>query len=275
VREKISAAAMPDPKPTPAAPASATSLPPGSYDPAIEAKVRVEFVRMAFRELNGSTLTVTLTAFGYAAVLSMVGHDGAWWWFAFVAVISGTRYWLANAFKRVQPTADESRRWGLKLVIATTFSSAAFGALAWIFPLLHQVPFRTAHILVLAGLTIGSSRVLLPMRKGHLVHLLVMMLPLAVSFFDDPEITTGLGLGACVLLFTAYTAFTNFRNHRTLSDALVMRYEREALAAQLTEETTAVKRARPSCRKPVKRPSWPARRRANFSPSSATKSARP
>ena len=227
---------MPEPVPTAAVPAPATSLPPGPRDSAIETKVRVEFVRMAYQELNDSTVAVTLTALGYAVGLSLVGQDGVWWWFAFFAALSAARFWLTAAFQRAQPTADESRSWGLKFIIVTTLTSAAFGSLVWIFPVLHLAPFRTAHILVLAGITVGSSRILLPMRKGHLIHLLVMMVPLALSFFADADLTTGVGLGACVLLFIAYTAFTNLRNHQTLSDALVMRFEREVLANQLAVE---------------------------------------
>ena len=41
--------------------------------------------------------------------------------------------------------------------LITTLTSAAFGSLVWIFPVLHLAPFRTAHILVLAGITVGSA----------------------------------------------------------------------------------------------------------------------
>ena len=227
---------MPEADKTPKPAASADEATLGSPDPAVETKVRIEFVRMAYQELNDSSFALLFAAMAYALFLSFgVEQHDIWFWFAIVAVVIAVRYWLSAGFKRAKPTADESRRWGLKFVIVTTVSSAAFGSLVLFFPMLGQVPFRTAHILMLAGLTVGSSRILLPMRKGHLIHLITMMVPLAVCFFAEAD-RTGMILGTCVILFTAYTAFTNFRNHRMLSDALVQRFQRESLAARLGEE---------------------------------------
>jgi signal transduction histidine kinase len=111
----------------------------------------------------------------------------------------------------------------------------AFGALVWIFPILSRAPYRTAHILVLAAIATASARALLPMRKGNLIYIGVLMLPTALRFFADRDLL-GVCLGTCVGIYVFFTGYTNLRSHQTLSDALVQRYEREALADELAAE---------------------------------------
>src|SRR4029453_16268234 len=84
------------------------------------------------------------------------------------------------------------------------------------------------HVLVLAGVTAGAARLLLPMRKGSVAYLLAVMIPLAarfIAFGDVAEILIGL----CVIIFLLYMVSASLRSHQTLSDALVMRFERETL----------------------------------------------
>jgi signal transduction histidine kinase/CheY-like chemotaxis protein len=58
------------------------------------------------------------------------------------------------------------------------------------------------------------------------------MIPLAVRFIADGDFN-GLISGLFVILFIIHLAAVSLQNHRMLSDALVMRFEREQLAAQL------------------------------------------
>ena len=199
-------------------------------------KVRIEFVRMAYSELNGTALTAVLTALAYGVALTVLGGGPrVWVWFGFVVGITAAQFALTAAFNRANPGPAESPQWGLKFIISTTLLAAAFGALTWVFPLLSQAPYRTPHILVLAGITTASARALLPMRKGNLIYLLVLMLPMAFRFYATADLL-GLCLGTCVIIYVSFTGFTHLRSHRTLSDALVMRFEREALADELAAE---------------------------------------
>ena len=61
--------------------------------------------------------------------------------------------------------------------------------------------------------------------------------PLALRFFFNGDLI-GWVLGLCVVVFMVFSGLANLRSQRTLSDALVMRFEREAIAAELAEENT-------------------------------------
>ena len=201
--------------------------------------MRLELVRMAYEELSLATLTSTAAAVVFAVVIDYATPaSGMWWWLAVVLVLGAYRLWLSRAFERAQPGPAESPRWGLGLVIATTLGSAMWGATPWLFPELHQPgSIGRAHVLLLAGLATGSARMLLPMRKGSIAYLVAMMLPLGARYLTDGDMP-GFTLGVCVLIFIAFMASAMLHNHRTLSDALVARCEREDLAAALAEENT-------------------------------------
>ena len=199
-------------------------------------KVRIEFVRMAYRELNATALVALLLALVYAVALHVLDvGTGEWAWFGCVAAVAAAQFGLSAAFHRADPGPALSPQWGLRFIITTTLLAAAFGVLAWIFPILSRAPYRTAHVLVLAGITTASAHALLPMRKGNLIYVVVLMFPLAMRFFADGDLL-GIGLGTCLTVYVVFTGFTNLRSHRTLSDALAQRFEREALADELAAE---------------------------------------
>ncbi len=217
---------------------TSAAIPIRSRDHPIEMKVRIEFVRMAYRELNGTAGIAALTALIYTVVLSVLGVSPAVWvWFGLVAVVTAAQAGLSYAFHRANPGPALSPQWGLRFIIVSSLLALAFGALVWIFPILSRAPYRTAHILVLAGIATASARALLPMRKGNLIYVLVLMLPMSLRFFADGDLF-GASLGTCVAIYVFFTSFTNLRSHRTLSAALVIRFEREALAEELAAENS-------------------------------------
>ena len=56
-----------------------------SRDHPIEMKVRIEFVRMAYRELNNTATVAVLTALVYTVALHVLAvGPGVWIWFVFI-----------------------------------------------------------------------------------------------------------------------------------------------------------------------------------------------
>ncbi len=226
-------------------PAAAPSTPPAapsaprplrSRDHPIEMRVRIEFVRMAYQEVPVTAGLSIATALVYTVALSVLGFSlRAWIWFGVMVAIIGTQLGLAAAFRRAQPGPAQSPRWGLRFVASTTVVAVAFGALSWVFPILTVAPYSCAHLLVLAGISTISAHALLPMRKGSLVYLIALMAPVAMRFFADANLV-GVNLGLCVVIYIGFASFTNLRSNRTLSNALVMSFEREELADQLAAE---------------------------------------
>ncbi len=218
-----------------------------SPDDPIEIKTRVELVRLAYRELVVGTWTSTAAILIFALVIitdpssspaGKTSMDVLWWWLGFASISIIWRFWLAQVFKRRAPSPNHSSRWGFYFIAVTSLTALAWGATPWLFPILREPGMsRIAHVLLLAGVTTASSRMLLPMRKGSVIYITAMMGPLAASHLVTGE-WPGLLIGFCVIYFAVYSAWTTFHNHRTLSNALVVGFEREALAAELTERNT-------------------------------------
>jgi len=230
---------MPDPE----SPAT-VSAPPGpeskaarDRDHPIEVKARTALVRMAYDQLVAGTLASLGAAVALVLAANMAFPAPAqWWWLAIMLVFGCYRLWLAFAFKRTTAPADQAPDWGLRYGVVATLSGLGWGASCWVFPTLEAGnTLGHVHIFILAGLTAGSARLLVPLRRTSLAFLLAVMLPLAARLFangDGPDIL----LGAVVILFIAFMITANLHNHRTLSDALVKSLEGEALAAELAAE---------------------------------------
>jgi signal transduction histidine kinase/CheY-like chemotaxis protein len=223
------AATPPPPKPE--------ALPPqGSSDP-VEIKTRVELVRMAFRELNRATFLSGGLAIAFAvAALIVSGSLIIWPWIAFMLAATGYRVWLSRAFAAANPGPDKTPLWALRFVIATVATGAGWGATALIFPFLSRAStYSIPHVLLIAALSTGSARLLIPMRRGSVLYLVAIMTPMAFTFFVQGDVT-GVSLGLGVVLYIWFMGTATLHYNQTLSNALVMRFEREAIAEALTAE---------------------------------------
>jgi len=217
-------AELPTSAPTPAAPDSSRA--------ALEAQARFELLRLAYRELEDATFASGAIALAFAAALAtLLPSPLVWIWLGAMAASAGYRLQIARAFHRAASTAADYGRWSRHHVAATLSSGLGWGASVWLFPTLESdSPLALVHVLILVGLTAGATRILLPVRGGSLGYLLAVMLPLAARLFLEADLA-GLTGGVCTVAFVVYLAGAAVRHHRVLSEAIVTRLEREALAA--------------------------------------------
>jgi two-component system, sensor histidine kinase len=205
----------------------------------VQTRVRIELVRMAFAELNGATLASAGVAAAFGIMLAVHAPSTTLWgWLAGLTAVLAYRFWLALGFRRTNPAPEHLSRWAARLITATTLTGLGWGVSTWLFPTLPPGnALGVVHVFMLAGLTTGSTRLLLTMRKGSLAYLLAINIPLALRLFANADVA-GILLGACVVIFSLYMSSAMRRNHQIVSDALAMRFEREAIAAELQEENT-------------------------------------
>ena len=211
-------------------------VPRAKTDP-VEIKTRVELVRMAFRTLQSGTFASIGVAVIFAGtVIATTGTLAVMGWLAFMAASAGYRLWLARAFAAANPDSDQMPIWALRHVTASVATGAGWGVTAVMFPFLaRDSTMVVPHVLLLAGLSTGAARLLLPMRKGVVAYLIAILTPMGLTFlFQGDLLGVSLGLGVFIYLWFMATATLYF--HRMLSDALGMRFEREALADKLTAE---------------------------------------
>ena len=226
---------MPEPAPL----ASSFHPTPRAHDPSIENQARDELVRIGFRELNADTLAsvaaVALFALGLAVVMP---SPRLWIWLAYMVAGAGYCFWHARSFRQTEPTPAAFPRWTFRYMIGAAWAGLGWGASIWLFPTLERNSTLGAfHVLVLAAVTMAGARLLLPMPKAAMAVLSPMMglLALRLLFFGD---LTGVLLAVGVIVFTLYLASSLLRSHRMLSEALMMRAERESLAARLQAQKT-------------------------------------
>lgn len=224
------------PAPPSAEPAVVNPVP-RTKDHPIEIQTRIELVRMAYRELNRGTLASLAAAIGFAVLLDAAHpRPMVWGWLGAMVLVGAFRLGLSAAFKHAHPADNEFSAWGLRYVIGTTATGLGWGASTWLFPTLEPgSSLGVVHVLLLAGLSAGSARLLLPMRKGSAAYILVMIGPLSARYFANGDLV-GIIMGCCTLVFIVYMIGSTIHHNRTLSDALGLRFEREAIAKELAEE---------------------------------------
>ena len=232
-RLALASSGRPDALPA-AAPPGSSSAPFDSRprDPACEPLARFELLKLAYRELKDATLASATTAIAFAVALgTTMPSPSVWIWLGAMLAAAGYRLRLNAAFHRAEAQPSDYPRWARHHLAATLISGLGWGASVWLFSTLEQTNvLGLVHVLILAGVTAGASRLLIPVGNGGMSFLLVVMLPLAARFFAEADIT-GLTGGACVLAFTTYLFGAARRHQRALSEAITVRLERESLAA--------------------------------------------
>jgi hypothetical protein len=122
--------------------------------------------------------------------------------------------------------------------VGTTLTGLGWGVSVWLFPTLeYHSKLGVLHVLVLAGVSTAATRLLIPMHKGGIVYLLAVLVPLAARFVAQGDFA-GVMVAFCIVIFLVYMGSATLRNHRVLSEALMMRFERETLAAELHAQNT-------------------------------------
>ena len=223
--------------PASATDASTTSPLPRRPNDSIEVQTRIELVEIAFRQLQAGTWISAVSVVVFALLVrNDVSSVTLAAWVSFMALPIGWAFWLARRFQTLQTRPAVDRRWALLLISATTLSAGGWGATPWVFPFLAQFgATQAAHLLLLAGLTTASARVLLPLRKGSVLYHGAIMGPVVLCYLVKGD-SSLLPIIAFVLLFIYHTFWTTLHHHRTLSEAIATRFEREALAAELRAE---------------------------------------
>lgn len=206
-------------------------------DPTIAERTRAEMVRKAYDELKGANLASAGVTLGFGTVVGiLLPSIQGWIWLVLMLGMSGLRVWLAQGLDRGVPGSLRRANSERRYLVAVALSGLGWGISAWIFPTLNAgILLGTAHLLILVGLTAGAVRALLPMRHASRIYLCCATLPLAARLLT---IFTAEGylLAGCIGIFTTYMAVANRRHYRSLFNAIVLRFEHQAMAAQLAAE---------------------------------------
>jgi signal transduction histidine kinase len=228
---------MPDSAPPAQPTASARRETARSVAPGVADRARAEMLRMACDELKRANLLSAGITLGFGVAVGILLPSPALWiWLLLMLGLGGVRAWLGQAFDRGEPGSAPQALALRQYGFAVSLGGLGWGVSVWIFPTLDSgILLGTTHLLILAGLIAGAARALLPIPGASRIYLCCATIPLAARFLAMSTVE-GILLAACVGIFTAYMVAANRRHYRSLFDAIVLRFEHEAMAAQLAAE---------------------------------------
>ncbi|WP_372657113.1 ATP-binding protein [Hydrogenophaga sp.] len=152
------------------------------------------------------------------------------------------RYPVIGAYHRDPDAAQRSAFWARRQWRELVYYSATWGLAPWLVMPDDDLPFTTLFMLVMLGLASAGVPAVAPRWASVLAFVLPMMIGLitALLWLGD---TVHLFLAACCGVYLAATLHFARRQHLLLTESLLMRFEKEALAEQLAQQNALTQRA--------------------------------
>ena len=186
--------------------------------------------------LAGALLAVLILA---VALRSVVSHLALMIWVGCYVAAQVPRYWLLFDFRRSPPVGDAALRWGKWFTVTTVISGLIWGLSGiFLFPeesSVHQVMLAIS----LAGISSAAAVVYAPLKECYLPTVVVVLLPLAGRYFSKPDETHYI-MGIVILIFAAVLVRVGGIMHRTNTQSLMLRFEKNDLIDSLTAEKSKV-----------------------------------
>jgi signal transduction histidine kinase len=163
-------------------------------------------------------------------------------WFATILANQAWRGWLAHAYRRAVPPANDAARWGNRWAAGSTIAGALWGAAAIaMFP--ASPPHQALLIVCVFSVILGGLNLTAVYKPSFYGFALAALLPLIARVAFE---------GGNVHAFTALVLFVvlvfvlgfGHRVNELITHSLAMRYENVDLIGELTAQTRAAESAR-------------------------------
>ena len=205
-----------------------------TYPSPIETRVRAELVRTAYHDaLFGAPYAAFVAVlFGFIMLREFPQHI-VLPWLAFALLCNALRLWVRWHFLR-QHSADQipGKKWSHRFVLVSALTGLSWGIAVWLFYAGSTPGQRMVVVLVLAGLTTGSARLLVPLIWANLSYLYFSVVPLMVCFMADAD-TRSITLGFMAVLYLGYMTMAARQQLTTLRRSIRLGFENTALVESL------------------------------------------
>ena len=202
----------------------------------LDQRVRSELVRTAYVDslYGGLFATVVAVLLGWEMSASFPARIvGPWLAFALVANI--LRLVLRWAYFRNPVSPGETDRWSRLFAVVSGLSGLAWGWGGWLFAGEGQAGSRIFVVLVLAGLSTGAARLLIPVLAANLSYLYFCIVPLMARLITDPAIGSPI-LAVMTVLYLGYMTVASRQQLATLRRTVRLSLENTALVSSLGAE---------------------------------------
>ena len=213
-----------------------------AHDESTPARVLRAQVASLFATSWSSTLADAALAWGLCALFYWRLHDPMVLVWLGLHTIQVLRYPLIGAYHRDPDAAQRSDFWARRQWRELLYYSATWGLAPWLFMPPDDLPFTAIFMLVMLGLSSAGVPSVAPRWASVLAFVLPMMAGLisALLWMGD---MVHLFLAACCAVYLGATLHFARRQHELLTESLLMRFEKEALAEQLAQQNLVTQRA--------------------------------
>lgn len=162
-------------------------------------------------------------------------------WLACYLALQVPRHLLVRAFDKTAPDDSSTIRWGAWFAASTIASGLMWGlAGVFLFPA-HTPAYQFLLALFVAGISAAAAVAYAPWSPCCLPTLLAMLCPLSARYFYEGEEVQGI-TGVVILLFAVVLILTARRMNLSITESLLLRFEKTRLIESLTEEKIRAQR---------------------------------
>ncbi len=202
----------------------------------LDLRVRVELVRTAYEDSRyGALFAAGVAVLFGAKLLSAFPARTVLVWTSLAVACNILRLAMRWRYRRAPKSPEHTGRWAAWFVAVSAATGLSWGAAAWIFYDASSPTYRVLLVLVLAGLTTGAARLLVPILAANLAYFYLSIVPLMARAMIDAE-TRSETLGVMCLLYLGYMTLAARQQLRTLRRSIRLGFENGALVDSLGAE---------------------------------------
>ncbi len=204
-------------------------------------RVLREHVASVYDTYSASTLTHLCFVAVFGAILYAQLHDPRLLFWMAGMVLADVYVFFTPRWYPARP-AVESPYWARKISRLVTLVSMVTAVVPWLVVPAGNLPMTSLLMAVIVGSCARASQSLWPLKPALFGYTLPMSLGMitALAWQGDGLHLFLAAAGAAYLMLTLHAGI---RQHRLLTDSLMLRFENEALAARLGEQIAATERA--------------------------------
>ncbi len=209
-----------------------------------EERVLVPQLRLVMNSMIGNFLPIMLQAILMCVVLADEGNGHTMTrWLVLVLLSQVTTKWVCWRSLRGPMTLGRAHRVVWLLVACQVLAGALWGSLAWLLPAQASLAQSVLVLAVVAGMVGGSVATLSSVPVFFVTFALPALATVGLqAWLHGDSVNRGLGL-TCVLFALSLVAHAR-RSAQATRATILLRFENEALLAQLRVESLAAQHAR-------------------------------
>ena len=197
-------------------------------DVRVMTQVRAEQVRMIFDASLFSQFSAFVVSTLVAVFLwPVVDHAAILTWIVAIYLIIAFRLAVTVGFRHAEPHPEAVEPWARAAQVGILFSALGWGSAGYFLFPVDSLPHQGLLAFMIAGLTAGAVTSLAALRWSAISFAILVTLPLVLRF-AEPSHPLSNTMSLVVILFAVFMIALAHRIHRTLTEMIVERFERQS-----------------------------------------------